>query len=173
MVKGHENKQISGELKVPLSTIQRRTKNITDSGVVRTKTVPDFKKLGIKQGLLHIYLRDGNIRRSASQIAKMDGILSASIHVGNSDVVCGFVYEDSNQLVDIIAAIKHMSGVHKVKWSEEVSELPVNSGNALSSFKKFWNGNGINGVSKLRPDRKPYKSKFKVKTKSHLSRSGR
>src|SRR5689334_24566198 len=79
MVKGHENKQISGELKVPLSTIQRRTKNITDSGVVRTKTVPDFKKLGIKQGLLHIYLRDGNIRRSASQIAKMDGILSASI----------------------------------------------------------------------------------------------
>jgi DNA-binding Lrp family transcriptional regulator len=166
MVKGHENKQISKELRVPLSTIQRRTKNLTDSGVVHTRTVPDFRKLGIKQGLLHIYLTDGNIRQSASQIAKMDGIMSASIHIGDSDVVCGFVYEDSDQLVDIIAAIKHMNNVHKVKWSEEVSELPVNSGNVLSSFKKFWNVNGNNGNNRnsKRQTNRQY-SKLKVKEK--------
>ena len=128
--------------------------------------MPDFRKLGIKQGLLHIYLTDGNIRQSASQIAKMDGIMSASIHIGNSDVVYGFVYEDSDQLVDIIAAIKHMNNVHKVRWSEEVSELPVNSGNVLSSFKKFWNGNGNNGNNRnsKRHANRQY-SKLKVKEK--------
>lgn len=127
------------------------TKNqkLLSSGVVRTKTEPDFKRLGIKQGLLHIYLRDGDLRGTASRIAKMNGImngiLNASIHVGNSDVVCGFVYEDSNQLVDIISSIRHINGVDRVMWSEEVFELPVNSNNVLSSVKKFWNGNGNNG----------------------------
>jgi DNA-binding Lrp family transcriptional regulator len=50
------NKQISAELGVPLTTIQRRTRNIIENGIMNIKIEPNFKRLGIKRGLLHIYL---------------------------------------------------------------------------------------------------------------------
>src|SRR6266542_6757552 len=87
MIAGNDNKQISEELDIPLSTVQRRTRNILLSGVVRVKVEPNFKRLGIKKGLLHVYLSDGDIRSRALKVAKMDGILSTSVHVGNSDIV--------------------------------------------------------------------------------------
>jgi DNA-binding Lrp family transcriptional regulator len=143
LVTNHDNKKISEDLKIPLSTIQRRVRNIMLSGIVNTRVEPNFKRLGIKKGLLHVYLSNGNIKRSTSEVAKMDGVLSASVHVGNSDIVSEFVYEDSEQLVDTISKIKHMDGVDRVLWSEEVYEVPVDPVNVLSSFKKMWaNNNG-------------------------------
>ena len=137
LVTGSDNKHISGQLKVPLSTIQRRTRNILLSGIVTMRIEPNFKRLGIK-GLLHVYLSNGDIKESTSKVAKMDGILSASVHVGNSDIVGEFVYEDSEQLVDTISNIKHFDGVDRVMWSEEVYTVPVEAENVLSSFKKMW-----------------------------------
>jgi hypothetical protein len=145
LVTGHGNKQISTDLKIPLSTIQRRTKKIMSSGVVNAKIEPNFKMLGIKKGLLHVYLSDGDIRSRALKVAKMDGILSTSVHVGNSDIVGDFVYEDSERLIDTISNIKHMEGVDRVLWSEEIYSIPVNSGNVLNPLKAFWN-NGSNGT---------------------------
>lgn len=148
LITGNENKQISTKLKIPLSTIQRRARNIMQSGIVHTKIEPNFKRLGIKKGLLHIYLRDGDIKGSAFKVAKMDGILSASIHIGNTDVVSDFVYEDSEQLIDTISCMKHMDGVDRVMWSEEVFTVPVDPENVLSSFKKMWN-NGNNNRNSI------------------------
>jgi len=143
LVTNHDNKKISEDLKIPLSTIQRRVRNIMLSGIVNTRVEPNFKRLGIKKGLLHVYLSNGDIKRSTSEVAKLDGVLSASVHVGNSDIVSEFVYEDSEQLVDTISKIKHMDGVDRVLWSEEVYEVPVDPVNVLSSFKKMWaNNNG-------------------------------
>lgn len=143
LVTNHDNKKISEDLKIPLSTIQRRVRNIMLSGIVNTRVEPNFKRLGIKKGLLQVYLSNGDIKRSTSEVAKMDGVLSASVHVGNSDIVSEFVYEDSEQLVDTISKIKHMDGVDRVLWSEEVYEVPVDPVNVLSSFKKMWaNNNG-------------------------------
>jgi len=56
MVTGNENKQMSSKLKIPLSTIQLRVRNILLSGTVQVKVFPNFKRLGIKKGLLHVYL---------------------------------------------------------------------------------------------------------------------
>ena len=81
----------------------------------------------------------------------MDGILSSSVHVGNSDIVGDYVYEDSEQLVDTISNIKHMENVERVLWSEEVYSVPVNTENVLSSLKRMWTndvgGNGDSGIS--------------------------
>jgi nitrate reductase NapAB chaperone NapD len=99
---------------------------------------PNFKRLGIKKGLLHVYLSTGDINESIKEVAKMDGILSASVHVGNSDIVGDFVYEDSNQLIDTISKIKRLEGVDRVMWSEEVYSVPVDSENVISSFRKIW-----------------------------------
>ena len=138
LITGHENKNISDLLKVPLSTIQRRVRNIMLSGIVTMKILPNFKRLGIKKGLIHIYLRNGDIKDSTSRVAKMNGFLSASVHVGNSDIVGDFVYEDSEQLVEAISDIKHMDGVDRVLWSEEVFSVAVDPENVLSSFRRMW-----------------------------------
>jgi hypothetical protein len=40
-------------------------------------------------------------------------VLSSSVHVGNSDIVGEFVYEDSEQLLDTIVKIKHLESGQK------------------------------------------------------------
>lgn len=47
---GFNNKQISNKLKVPLSTIQRRTRKLGEKELILTKTEPNYEKLGFKRG---------------------------------------------------------------------------------------------------------------------------
>ena len=47
-------------------------------------------------------------------------IMFAGVHVGKSDLVGEFVYECSEQLVDLISKIKTIDVVDRVVWSEEV-----------------------------------------------------
>ena len=144
LVLGYDNKKISSTLKIPLSTIQRRTRLILQSGIVTLEYQPDFKLLGMKKGLLHTYLRDGQLRKTAEKVSEMDGILSVTIHVGNSDVVSEFVYDNSEELVDIIAAIKQIEGVDRVVWSEEVFKIHTTKENVMKSFQKYWKDNNTN-----------------------------
>jgi DNA-binding Lrp family transcriptional regulator len=139
LVLTYDNKKIASTLKMPLSTIQRRTRRILHSGIVNVDYQPNFKILGIKKGLLHTYLRDGQLKKTAEMISNMEGVLSVTIHVGNSDVVAEFVYDNSEDLVDIIAAIKQIQGVDRVQWSEEVFRLPIHKENVMKSFHKYWN----------------------------------
>ena len=148
LVAKRDNKQISTALRIPLSTIQRRTKNIMSSKIINIKIEPNFKKLGIKRGLLHVYLRNGDIKESAAKIARMDGVLASSVHIGNSDVVADYVYEDSEQLVDTISNIKHMENVERVLWSEEVYAVPTDSENLLKSLERILNKNNKKDVYK-------------------------
>ena len=105
---------------------------------------PNFKLLGIAKGLLHVYLRDGQIRRTGQKISEMEGVLSVSIHVGNSDLVSEFVYENSEGLVDIISKIKESEGVDRVLWSEEIFKLTSHKENIMKSFTKYWNNDNTN-----------------------------
>src|SRR5215212_4311171 len=116
---------------------------------------PNFKWLGMKKGLLHTYLRDGQLRKTAEKVSEMDGILSVTIHVGNSDIVSEFIYDNSEELVDIIAAIKQIEGSEQVVWSEEVFKLLTHKQNVMKSFHKYWkentnynNNNNNNGIRK-------------------------
>lgn len=145
---GRDNRQISIQLKIPLSTIQRRTRRIISSGIVNVGVQPNFKRLGLKRGALHVCLYDGDIRKRITQLSKMDGMISSSVHIGNSDVVSDYAYENTDQLMDTISNIKHMEGVDKVTWSEEVYRESVGSENILSSFKKVWNNGNNNNIRK-------------------------
>jgi len=139
------------------------------SGIVNIKIEPNFKRLGIKKGMLHVYLRNGNIKEIASKISEIGGILSSSIHVGNSDVVADFVYDSSEYLLDTITTIRHMDNVDKVMWSEEVYSFPVSSENVLSTFRRFWE-NGSNGRNN-RDGKKQYQNQTnnrRIKELPHL-----
>ena len=154
LVLGYDNKKISSTLKIPLSTIQRRTRIILLSKIVTQEYIPNFKILGIKKGILHIYLRDGSLKQRAETISKLDGILSVSIHVGNSDIVAEFVYDNSECLVDIISEIKHMQDIEKILWSEEIYKIPVSKENISKSFKKYWTDNNKNKNIVQKKDKK-------------------
>jgi DNA-binding Lrp family transcriptional regulator len=139
MVLGYDNKNISSTLKIPLSTLQRRVKRILEFKVVNIEYVPNFKILGIKTGLLHIYVRNSQIQYIAEKIAELDGILSCSIHVGSSDIVADFIYSDNiEELARIIGVIKQIDGVENVLWSEEVFKLSKHPEHMMKSFKRFW-----------------------------------
>ena len=71
----------------------------------------------------------------------MEGILSSSIHVGNSDLVSDFVYENSEDLIDTVADIKQMKGVERILWLEEIFKLPSHKENLMKSFNKYWDKN--------------------------------
>ena len=147
LVLDYDNKKISSTLKIPLSTIQRRTRRLLQSGIVKQEYTPNFKMLGIKKGLLHTYLQDGQLRKTAEKISEKEGIISVAIHVGNSDVVSEFVYEASEDLVDIIAEIKEIGGVDRVMWSEEIVKLSTHKENLMKSFRKYWNNNSNNNTN--------------------------
>ena len=162
LIPGFENKEISRELGIPLSTVQRRTRNIIRNGLVEIRIQPNFRKIGVKKGLLQVYIRTGEIKESAEEISKLDGVLNSSVHVGNSDVVAEFVYEDSEQLIDTIIKIKRLENVERVLWSEEVFTIPVEPNNVVRSFRKMWhnspyNKNG-NGNSKKNNNNKSLKN---------------
>jgi len=103
------------------------------------KIQPNFKRLGLKTGALHVELYDDDIRKRVGDISRMGGMFSSSVQIGNSDVVNEYAYDTNEQLMDTISRIKHMEGVDKVRWSEEVYHVPIASEDILSSFKNVWN----------------------------------
>jgi hypothetical protein len=54
------------------------------------------------------------MKATEGRVSKMEGITSASIHIGNSDVVGVFVYKNSNQLLDIKSYIHKLHGVREI-----------------------------------------------------------
>jgi len=139
MTLGLENRVIAEELKTPLSTIQRRTRILLRSGYISQIFQPNYKKLGLKKGLLHVYVRTGNLKKVAQDLLLNDGILSAGVHVGNSDIVGEFVYEDSEQLVDLISKVKELEVIDRVVWSEDVFLLAGRKDSMTSVMNRLIN----------------------------------
>lgn len=73
---------------------------------------------------MHVYLKNGNIDDVARRVSEIKGIQSATIHIGNSDVVGQFVFKETPQLLDIMSETKKIEGVDRVVWSEEVVDIP-------------------------------------------------
>jgi DNA-binding Lrp family transcriptional regulator len=138
LISNHDNSSISQKLDIPFSTIVRRTRRILQSGIIIQVYQLNFKLLDMRKGLLHIYLRDGQIQNTAKKISVMEGILSVTIHAGNSDIVSEILYYNSEESVKIIAAIKQIPGVEKVIWSEEVSDFNIYKEKVIKSFQKYW-----------------------------------
>ena len=124
-MKGKNSKYIADRIQVPLSTIQRRVRKLFESELIETTINLNYEKLGYKRGFLHIYLKNGLADKIGRLVGEMDGVLSVSVHIGNSDLVALFIYKDSKQLLDMISDAKKIDGVDKVLWSEEVYFIKI------------------------------------------------
>lgn len=123
MIAGKTTSQIATSLKTPLSTIQRRARRIEQRGDILTVREFNYRKYGYKVGLLHVYLTNGHAQLVSEKIARIRRISCVSIHIGNSDIVAKYVCRDSQDMLDIIAAIKNIEGVQRIVWSEQVKEI--------------------------------------------------
>lgn len=124
LLAGEDNKGIAAKLHIPMSTVQRRTRRLFEAEIVENRVVLNFKRLGYRSGLLHLYLKNGNMQEIAKRVAAIRGVQSTSIHVGNSDVVSVFVFKETQQLLDVMSETKKIEGVDRVVWSEEVLDIP-------------------------------------------------
>ncbi|HYG00229.1 MAG TPA: winged helix-turn-helix transcriptional regulator [Candidatus Saccharimonadales bacterium] len=124
MVLNKTNKEISQELEIPLSTIQRRVRNLITAGYITSDIQVNYEKMGFKSGLLHIYLKNGNIDEMVKKVNNLDQITSIEVHIGNSDIVGQVVYKEGKDLLNLISTIKKMEGVERVVWSERVYQSP-------------------------------------------------
>lgn len=117
------NKDISKRLGVPLSTVQRRTRQLIAGGLISVKVELNHYDMGVKKGMLHIYLNNGDHEELARKISTLDTVNSVDVHIGNSDLVANTLYKDNGQLLQTISNIKHLEGVDRVVWSEEVYSI--------------------------------------------------
>jgi DNA-binding Lrp family transcriptional regulator len=124
LVAGKDNKQIADEVEVPLSTIQRRTRRLFEKNTVKNRVEPNYKQLGYSKGVIHLYINNVDAIAVSQKLADIPGVVSVSIHIGNSDIVGDIVYKNSMEVLDLIAKCKRIEGVTKVIWSEEVYSLP-------------------------------------------------
>ena len=129
LIDNHSNKHISNALKIPLSTIQRRVRNLIAKGFVVSKNYIDFTKFGFKLGTLHIYLNDGKLDIILENVSKLKGVNSLEVHIGNPDILAGIVYNHGRELLDIITNIKKMKGVERIVWSERILEYALTDNN--------------------------------------------
>lgn len=132
LVSGRDNKQISKDLKVPLSTIQRRTRMILAKDIVKSKIEPNYKKLGYNKGMIHVSVKGHDVSLAAQKLAEIDGIVSVAVHLGTSDIVAEFVYGDSTDVLETISKIWNIEGTDRVTWSQEVYAVPVHNRNIIS-----------------------------------------
>jgi len=132
LISGYSNKEISEKVKIPLSTVQKRTRKIIRKGLITIRKEPDYKKLGFKTAFIHIYVANDNIYSIAEKFSKMDGVQSVSLHTGNSDILGFFLYKNTKQLMGLVSEIKGIEGIQRIAWSEEVYVIPSSKDNLLS-----------------------------------------
>ena len=135
LILGCNNKEIATQMKIPLSTIQRRVRNLIHSQSIIVKSDINYEKFGFKTGLLHIYLGDGDINETAEKISEIEGIESVEIHIGNSDIIANVLYKHSKELLHLISLVKKTGKVEKIVWSEMIYK--IDSKNNPSQFTKM------------------------------------
>lgn len=125
------NSQLASNTGIPLSTVQRRVMRLMQAEIIKHRIEIDYRKLGFRKGLLHVYVKDGGIEQVIRKVSEQKGIISVSSHIGNSDVVGEFMIRDSQDIIGIRSQAQKLEGVERVVWSEEVDVMPTAGGTKL------------------------------------------
>ena len=67
----------------------------------------------------------------------MEGIISVSLHIGNSDILAEFVYVNADSMVDIISSIKKIEGVERIVWSQEIDNIIISNDKIMKTYQKL------------------------------------
>ncbi|HEX6068065.1 MAG TPA: Lrp/AsnC family transcriptional regulator [Nitrososphaera sp.] len=125
MLAGLSSTEIAQKMKRPLTTVQRRSKRLIDKGYVVGVIHINFKKFGLRRGLLHFKCKTTEMQEAVEKIAAIKGVESASGYLGSLDIIANVVYADSTEVLSIIRKARDMNLVTDVTWSEEIHSVPI------------------------------------------------
>jgi DNA-binding Lrp family transcriptional regulator len=125
MLAGYSTAEIAQKIDKLLSTTQRRSKHLIDRGFVIPVMHLNFKKFGLRRGVLHFRCKTANLKEAVQKIAAIKGVESASGYLGSLEVIANVVYADSTEVLDIIAQARDLNLVSDATWSEEIHSVPI------------------------------------------------
>src|ERR687888_1375044 len=125
-----KNIDLSKRLKIPLSTLQRRTRQLLQSSptsVLKKRFHIDTRQLGLRRGDIIIGVTKGKTKQVLEKVLQSyrdTNILSISTRVNDRhNIVVDIVYNDSDELFKILESINSLPNVTHAEWSELVEDM--------------------------------------------------
>jgi DNA-binding Lrp family transcriptional regulator len=116
--------EISLQLGIPLSTVQRRRKRLEADYLVRTYAL-DPMKFGFRRIDLLIYTRGGATIELGKELLKRESVMYAARTIGEHtiDLRVEVFVKDNGELLNLLEDVKGMEGVRDVVWTEVVETI--------------------------------------------------
>jgi DNA-binding Lrp family transcriptional regulator len=128
--------ELSLELGVPLSTVQRRRKRLESDYLVKTYAL-DPMKFGFRQIDLLIYTGGGATIELGRELLKREEVTYAARTIGEHtiDLRVEVFVKDNGVLLNLLEDVKAMKGVRDVVWTEVVETIGrKNTPNYFSAY---------------------------------------
>jgi DNA-binding Lrp family transcriptional regulator len=128
--------EISIELGVPLSTVQRTRKRLESDYLIKTYAL-DPMKFGFRRVDLLIYTMGGATIELGKELLKREEVVYAARTIGEHtiDLRVEVFVKDNVALLDLLEDVKAMKGVRDVVWTEVIETIGrKNSPNYFASL---------------------------------------
>ncbi|MHB8568228.1 MAG: Lrp/AsnC family transcriptional regulator [Nitrososphaerales archaeon] len=116
--------ELSQQLDIPLSTVQRRRKRLEDTYLIKTYSL-DPLKFGFRRIDLLLYTEGGATMKIGNAMLKRDEVVYVARTIGEHtiDLRIEVYVKDNAQLLNLIEEVKAMEGVRDVVWTEVVETI--------------------------------------------------
>ena len=117
---------IAKKIKIPLSTVQRRRRNLERMSVIKKNYELDLGIFGLRIAEISLEINNGETQRVVSQLKsqKENQVVNTFLRVGDPQINASVVvvYKTSEQLFTIIESMKKNPNISRVSWSEYISK---------------------------------------------------
>jgi DNA-binding Lrp family transcriptional regulator len=116
--------EISEQLGMPISTVQRRRKRLEDEFLIKHYSL-DPMKFGYRKIDLLIYTQGGDTLSVGKELLKREEVTYAARTIGEHtiDLRIEVFVKDNGVLLDLLETVKAMKGVRDVIWTEVVETI--------------------------------------------------
>jgi DNA-binding Lrp family transcriptional regulator len=116
--------EISVQLGIPLSTIQRRRKRLEEEYLIKHYSL-DPMKFGFRRIDLLIYTEGGETMNIGRELLKREEVTFAARTIGEHtiDLRVEVFVKDNGVLLDLLETVKAMKGVRDVVWTEVIETI--------------------------------------------------
>jgi DNA-binding Lrp family transcriptional regulator len=116
--------ELSLQLGIPLSTVQRRRKRLESEYLIKTYSL-DPIKFGYRRIDLLIYTEGGETMNIGKELLKREEVTSALRTIGEHtiDLRVEVFVKDNAILLDLLEQVKAMKGVRDVIWTEVIASI--------------------------------------------------
>jgi DNA-binding Lrp family transcriptional regulator len=116
--------ELSTELDIPLSTVQRRRRRIEETYLIKHYSL-DPMKFGYRRIDLLIYTEGGETMNIGRELLEREEVTYAARTIGEHtiDLRLEVFIKDNGVLLDLLEHVKAMKGVRDVIWTEVIEVI--------------------------------------------------